>query len=243
MESLTATSERVNDTPTIEILLVDEQLILCEGLKRLIEGELGFIVVGSTCDPDEAVRLVEARRPDVVIVSLSGRPLGRMLQMLQELTAAGHPARTIVLTAAIEKSPIFQSPHIDVSGILFERTSPQVLFDCVRSVVGGYSWLGRERLDDLAEGLRQLNPANRNRFGLTSRELEILDGIRRGDTNRTIARQLCISHDTVKRHLTNIFTKVGVSTRLQLAVFAIDHKLSRDLRTEDHTRMSDSSRH
>ena len=243
MEPVTATSERVDDTPTIEILLVDEQLILCEGLRKLIEGEPGFNVVGSTGDPEEAVRLVEDRKPDVVIVSLTGRPLVRMLQMLQELTAAGHPARTIVLTAAPEKTPIFQSPHIDVSGILFERTSPQVLFDCVRSVVGGYYWLGRERLGDLAEGLRHLNQANENRFGLTSRELEILEGVRRGDTNRTIARQLCITHDTVKRHLTNIFTKVGVCTRLQLAVFAIDHKLSRDLTMEDHTRTSDGSRH
>ena len=243
MEPVTATSERVDDTPTIEIILVDEQLILCEGLRRLIEGEPGFNVVGSTCDPDEAVRLVEAHRPDIVIVSLTGRPLVRLLQMLQELTAAGNPARTIVLTTALEKMPVFQSPHIDVSGILFEQTSPQVLFDSVRSVMRGHHWLGRERLDDLAEGLQHLNPPDRNRFGLTPRELEILEGVRRGDTNRTIARRLYITHDTVKHHLTNIFTKVGVCTRLQLAVFAIDHKLPQALKVGDHTRTSDGSRH
>ena len=139
--------------------------------------------------------------------------------------------------------PLVQSPHVDVSGILFERTSPQVLFDSVRSVMGGSCWLGRERLDDLAEGLRDLNPPSSNRFGLTERELEILEGVRRGDTNRTIARRLCITHDTVKHHLTNIFTKIGVCTRLQLAVFAIDHKLPQALKVGDHTRTSDRSRH
>jgi len=243
MEPSTVTSERVDDTPAIEILLVDEQLILCEGLRKLIEAEPGFTVVGATCDPDEAVRLVEDCRPDIVIVSLTGRPLVRLLQMLQELTTAGHPARTIVLTTALEKTSIFQSPHVDVSGILFERTSPQVLFDSVRSVMDGHCWLGRERLDDLAEGLRDLNPPSSNRFGLTEREFEVLEGVRRGDTNRTIARRLCITHDTVKHHLTNIFTKIGVCTRLQLAVFAIDHKLPQALKVGDHTRTSDRNRH
>ena len=96
MEPVTATSERVDDTPAIEILLVDEQLILCEGLRKLIEAEPGFTVVGATCDPDEAVRLVEDCRPDIVIVSLTGRPLVRLLQMLQELTTAGSSLQHVI---------------------------------------------------------------------------------------------------------------------------------------------------
>jgi two-component system nitrate/nitrite response regulator NarL len=234
MEPLTAMREsaRVNDTPTIEILLVDEQLILCEGLRTLIEGEPGFSVVASACDPHEAGRLVETHKPDIVIVSLTGRPLVRMLQTLQELTGAGNAARTIVLTTALEKTHILQLPQIGVSGVLLRETSPQVLFASIRSVGGGSCWLGRERLDDLAEGLRHLNAANKSRFRLTPRELEIIESVRRGDTNRKIARQLCITQDTVKHHLTNIFTKVGVRTRLQLAVFAIDHKLSQGPKVE-----------
>jgi len=147
------------------------------------------------------------------------------------------------LTTALEKAHMLKSPPIGLSGILLEQTSPQVLFESVRSVVGGYCFRGHERLHDLAEGLRPLNPANRNRFGLTPRELEIAESVRRGDTNRTIARRLGITHDTVKHHVTNIFTKVGVSTRLQLAVFAIDHDLSQDARVGDHTRTVDGSPH
>jgi DNA-binding NarL/FixJ family response regulator len=243
MEPVPATSEGIDDTPTVEILLVDEQLIFCEGLRKLFEGERGFRVVASAADPDEAVRLVEAHKPDIVIVSLTGRPLVRLLQMLQDLTAAGHPARTIVLTTALEKTLIFQLSQIGVSGILLEQTSPQVLFDSVRSVVSGYCWLGRERLHDLAESLRPLNPAPRNRFRLTPRELEIAESVRRGDTNRTIARRLGITHYTVKHHLTNIFTKVGVCTRLQLAVFAIDQNLAEGLRVGDYPPATDGSPH
>src|SRR5467141_4537388 len=108
--------------------------------------------------------------------------------------------------------------------------------------MGGSCWLGRERLDDLAEGLRDLNPPSSNRFGLTEREFEVLEGVRRGDTNRTIARRLCITHDTVKHHLTNIFTKIGVCTRLQLAVFAIDQNLAEGLRVGDYPPATDGSR-
>jgi len=209
----------------------------------LFEGEPGFTVVASTSDPDHAVRLVEAHQPDIAIVSLTGRPLVRLLQMLQDLTAAGNPLRTIVLTTALEKTHVFQVPQSSVSGILLEQTSPQVLFESVRSVMDGYCWLGRERLHDLAEALRPLNPVSSNLCGLTRRELEIAESVRRGETNRTIARRLCITHYTVKHHLTNIFTKVGVSTRLQLAVFAIDHDLSKGLRVEGHPPTTDVNQH
>jgi DNA-binding NarL/FixJ family response regulator len=226
MELLSATTtERVDDTPTIEILLVDRQLILCEGLRKQLHGEPGFNVVASACDPDEAVRLVEAHKPDIVIVRLTGRALVRLLQMLQALTAAGNPTRTIVLATALEKTDIFQLLQIGVSGILLEQASPQLLFDSVRSVAGGYCWLGREQLDDLVEGLRRLNPTNRNRFGLTPRELEITESVRSGNSNRMIARKLGITLNTVKHHLTNIFRKVGAGTRVQLAVIAINRNL------------------
>jgi two-component system, NarL family, nitrate/nitrite response regulator NarL len=83
-------------------------------------------------------------------------------------------------------------------------------------------------LSDMAEAVVRPAPLDRTRFRLTPRELEIVDAVRRGDTNKTIARQLSITENTVKHHLTTIFGKVGVFTRLQLAVFAINHKLELD---------------
>jgi DNA-binding NarL/FixJ family response regulator len=144
---------------------------------------------------------------------------------LQELTLGGHHVRTIMLTTSIEKTHVVQAQQHGVSGILLKETSPQVLYESVRSVAAGHCWLGSERLDDLLEGLRHLGPASENRFGLTLRELEIADAVRRGDTNKTIGRELSITPDTVKHHLTKIFAKIGVCNRLQLAMFAQNHTL------------------
>jgi DNA-binding NarL/FixJ family response regulator len=94
--------------------------------------------------------------------------------------------------------------------------------------VQGHYWIGREQLTDMADAVALPAPTDRTRFRLTPRELEIVDGVRRGETNKSIARQLSITENTVKHHLTTIFSKVGVVTRLQLAVFAIHHKLELD---------------
>jgi DNA-binding NarL/FixJ family response regulator len=225
MESTTVMEESVHSTVPIEILLVDEQLIFREGLKRLLQTESEFMVVGDASDPDAALKAIERLQPDVLVVSLSGRLLARMMQTLQDLVAAGNHVRTILLTTTIEKAHIVQAQQLGVAGILLKETSPAVLYESVRSVAAGRCWLGQQPLDDLVEGLRHLSPSNKNRFGLTPRELEIVEAVRRGDTNKVIARDLAITQDTVKHHLTNIFTKIGVFTRLQLAVFAMNHKL------------------
>ena len=216
-----------HDTPTVRILLVDEHLIFREGLRKLLEGEPGFIVVGDASGPDDARRAVEEHKPDIVIVSLTGRPLVRLLQTLHDLRAEHHRARTIVLTKAIVRRHIVQAMQLGVSGMLVKDTSSQLMFESVRSVVAGYYWIGREPLTDMGDALLPA-PTNKTRFRLTSRELEIVDAVRRGDSNKDIARQLSITENTVKHHLTTIFCKVGVFSRLQLAVFAINHKLELD---------------
>jgi two-component system, NarL family, nitrate/nitrite response regulator NarL len=227
MEPVPATSERIDDTPRIEILVVDEHLIFREGLRKLLEGEPGFTVVGDASSPGDALRAVEAHKPHIVIVSLAGRSLVRLLQALH-LGAEHHPARRIVLATAIERRHIVQAMELGVSGMLLKDTSAQLMFESVRAVAAGHCWIGREQFTDLAQVLVRPAPISKTRFRLTPRELEIVDAVRRGDTNKTIARQLSITENTVKHHLTTIFGKVGVFTRLQLAVFAINHKLERD---------------
>jgi two-component system nitrate/nitrite response regulator NarL len=216
------------DHPTVRILLVDEHLIFREGLRKLLEGEAGFTVVGDASGPDDAVRAVEAHKPDIVIVGLADRPLIRLMQMLQDLMTETHRVRTIVLAAAIERRHIVQALQFGISGMLLKDTSAQLMFESVRCVVAGHCWIGREKLRDMAEALVRPAPIDKTRFRLTPRELEIVDAVRRGDTNKSIARQLSITENTVKHHLTTIFGKVGVFTRLQLAVFAINHKLELD---------------
>jgi len=216
------------DTAAVRILLVDEHLIFREGLRKLLDGEPGFTVVGDAPGPDEALLAVDEQKPDIAIVSLAGRPLARLMQTLQDLGTERHRLRTIVLAATIERRHIVQALQLGVSGLLLKDTSAQLMFESVRCVVAGHCWIGREKLSDMAEAVVRPAPMDRARFRLTPRELEIVDAVRRGDTNKSIARQLSITENTVKHHLTTIFGKVGVFTRLQLAVFAINHKLELD---------------
>ena len=216
------------DHPPVRILLVDEHLIFREGLKKLLEGEPDFTVVGDASGPDNALRAVDEHKPDIVIVSLAGRPLVRLMQTLQDLGTGTHRVRTILLTTTIERRHIVQALQLGVSGMLLKDTSAQLMFESVRCVVAGHCWIGREKLTDLAEAVVRPATIDKARFRLTPRELEIVDAVRRGDTNKTIAQQLSITENTVKHHLTTIFNKVGVFTRLQLAVFAINHKLELD---------------
>jgi two-component system, NarL family, nitrate/nitrite response regulator NarL len=219
---------------TVDILLVDEHLILREGLRKLLEGEPDFSVIGDVSDAEEAVRAARDLKPDVLIAGLSGRPLIRMMQTLhEEAGSASHQVRTIVLAASIEKTHIAQALQLGVSGILPKETTSQMLFESVRSVAGGDCWIGRERLADLVETMRHPPAAaerqvRKARFGLTPRELEIVAAVRRGETNKAIARRFSITEDTVKHHLTRIFDKIGVFTRLELAIFAINFNLVQD---------------
>src|SRR6266850_5952057 len=122
----------MESTARIDILLLSEQLIFREGLRKLFEGEPGFSVVADVSDADQAMKAIADARPDVVIASLSGRLLPRMLRKLQNLTA-GSEVRTILLTTTptIEKAHVVQAQELGVSDILLKETSPQVLFNSV----------------------------------------------------------------------------------------------------------------
>lgn len=215
----------------VEILLVDDHLIFREGLRRLLEDEPDFSVVAHVSEPDEALRVAVELRPDILITGLSSRPLVRMMQSLQQTSGdADRPLRTIVLTTEIEKTHMVQALQLGVSGILLRDSSAQLLFESIRGVMAGECWVGRERLTSLVESLRRPGasldrPSAKTRFGLTARELEIVASVRRGETNKAIARRYSIREDTVKHHLTRIFDKIGVYSRLELAVFAINQGL------------------
>jgi DNA-binding NarL/FixJ family response regulator len=212
----------------IDILLVGEQLIFREGLRKLFEGEAGFRVVGDAADAEQASRAIAAIKPDIVIVSLWGRLLPRMLRKLEKLTADGGHTRTILLTTTIEETNIIQAHELGVSGILLKDTTPQMLFESVRSVAAGQCWLDQEPVNDLGQGRQHSSPVHNNRFGLTNREVEVLEAVLRAETNKAIANQLSIRQDSVRHHLTNIFSKVGVLSRLQLAEYALKYQLMPD---------------
>ncbi|HEX9764698.1 MAG TPA: response regulator transcription factor [Candidatus Acidoferrales bacterium] len=213
----------------IRILVADDHPIFRDGLRKLLEAEPDFRVIGEASDGEEAVKLAHELKPDVLLLDLA-MPRQPGLDALRELSAAATPVRTILLTVAIEKAQLVEALQLGARGVVLKETSTELLLKSIRSVVAGQYWVGREAVTDLVRVLRDLIPAageeaKKKAFGLTPRELEVVSAIVLGYTNRDIARKFNISEDTVKHHLTNIFDKVGVSNRLELALFSIEHRL------------------
>jgi len=121
--------------------------------------------------------------------------------------------------------------ELGARGVIMKDTATQLLLKGIRSVVAGQFWVGRESISDLVQYMRSnAVPASetpRKKFGLTARELEVIAELVNGGTNRDIAQKFSISEETVKRHLSNIFDKLGVSNRLELALFAMSHNLEK----------------
>jgi two-component system, NarL family, nitrate/nitrite response regulator NarL len=217
-----------NKNHKVRILIADDHTIFRDGLRRLLESEPEFQVIGEAGDGAEALTLSQQQKPDVLLLDLA-MPRMPGLDTLRELSTQGSPVRVILLTAAIEKKQIIEALQMGARGVVMKDAATQLLLKSIRTVMGGQYWVGRESVADMVAYLREQAalqpPSPAKSYGLTRRELEILSTIVSGLSNKEIAQKFSLSEDTVKHHLTNIFDKVGVSSRLELALFAINHRL------------------
>ncbi len=215
----------------IRIVIADDHPIFRDGLRRLLESEPNLKVLGEASDGAEAVKLAHQLKPDILLLDLA-MPKHPGLEALRELgTAPGSsPVRVILLTAAAEKSQIVEALQLGARGVVLKDSATQLLLKAIHTVMAGEYWVGRESVSNLVQYLRVLmqsshDEARQRKFGLTPRELEIVSAVVAGYSNKEIAEYFKISEDTVKHHLSNIFDKVGVSTRLELALFAVNQSL------------------
>jgi two-component system, NarL family, nitrate/nitrite response regulator NarL len=211
------------------ILIADDHPIFRDGLKRLLEAERGFRVVGEACDGVEAVSLVHQLKPEILLLDLA-MPRRPGLEALRELSTQSLSARVILLTAAVEKEQIVEALQLGARGVVLKDSATQILLKAIHAVMNGEYWVGRESVSNLVQYLRALvdssSAASRQkRYGLTPRELDIISAVVAGYANKEIAEHFKISEDTVKHHLSNIFDKLGVSTRLELALFAVNQSI------------------
>jgi two-component system, NarL family, nitrate/nitrite response regulator NarL len=212
----------------IRVVIADDHPIFRDGLRRLLGAEPGFEVVGEAGDGHEAVAKAAALRPDVLLLDLA-MPRANGLQALQDLLELQLPVRPVLLTAAIDSAETVRALRLGARGVILKEAATQLLFKCLHSVMKGEYWVGHERVQDIVEHLRRtedddhrgLTPAGR----LTRRELQIVAAIVDGSSNKDIGQQFGLSQQTVKNHLSHIFDKLGVSNRLELALYAVHHKL------------------
>ncbi len=210
-----------------DILIADDHPIFRDGLRRLLEAEPGLRVIGEAADGAETVAKARQLKPDIVLLDLA-MPRMPGLEVLREMSHGPSPARIIILTAAIEKRQIVEALHLGARGVVLKESATQLLMKSIRAVMEGHYWVGHEAISDLVEYLRErigTGEPQPRKFGVTKRELQIISTVVSGCSNKEIAEKFSLSEDTVKHHLTSIFNKLGVSSRLELALFAINHQL------------------
>ena len=186
----------------IKVLIADDHPVVRVGLRNMLQSDGRVKVIAEAKDGIEALHMVRTLRPDILLLDLA---MPRMLGMdaLRELTTETTTTRTIVLTALIDKRQVLEALQLGARGVVLKDAVVDHLSACIGAVMQGQYWLEGRPVQNLVQVLRDLAaqtaPAPRKTFG--------------------------ISEETVKRHLTNIFNKLGVGNRLELALFALNHSL------------------
>jgi DNA-binding NarL/FixJ family response regulator len=212
----------------IRVLIADSHTLFRDGLRKLFEADSSFVVVGDVAEGDVVVPLARQAQADIILLSVTMPRLDGM-EILRDLAAAEIPARTLLLADRTDREQIIQALKLGAYGIVQKDSTTQHLFESVRCAMAGQYWIGRESVSDLVRALRAFSPGQNpppiRDFGLTRREVEIVTLVVAGYTNPEIAQRCSISEQTVKHHMSNIFDKLGVSNRLELALFAVNHSL------------------
>ena len=210
---------------TVRVLIADDHPIFRYGLLKLLETEPLLQVVGQADNGDDALALVRKLKPVLLLTDLA---IAR-LDLFRSISSVSSSTRTILFTGPIDKTQILEALQLGARGLVLKTSAIEILFKCISAVMAGQYWVGRDSIADLLQYLwdqrSSSNEARKRHFGLTERELQIVATIVSGFTNRDIAKEFSISEQTVKHHLSNIFDKTGVSNRLELALFAINHRL------------------
>jgi DNA-binding NarL/FixJ family response regulator len=215
---------------TVRIAIADDHPIVRDGLKRLLQLESDFEIVGEAGDGREVLELVNQTDPDVLLLDLRMPNLDG-LGTLQALQAANRRARVIVLTASEDKNEFVQAMKLGCSGIVLKHTAPDLIVKSIRKVNAGEIWLDSHTtaavMQQFSTGLDSARggAGGRDRNPLSTREREIVGLVAQGYKNKEMAEKMFISEQTVKNHLHNIFDKLGVSDRLELALYAIHRGL------------------
>jgi len=202
----------------IRVLVVDDHEVVRTGLAYLLGTAPDLMCVGTAGDGAAALEQVDRLTPDVVLLDLS-MPVMDGVSALRALRRTGRDVRVLVLTSFSDTDLVLEAVRAGADGYLLKESTGEGILDAVRAVVAGGAPLDPAAARSLLTGVR----ANPTAVALTDREREVLELVRQGHPNKSIARRLEISERTVKAHVTHVFQRIGVSDRTQAALWAERH--------------------
>ncbi len=211
---------------TIKVLIADDHAIFRDGLRKLLHGEDEITIIGEASNGNEAIRLLTRLKPDILLLDLR-MPDKDGLAVLEEVNFDSLPTKVIVLTAAEDDRDVVRAMRLGARGIVLKQSASELLVKSIQRVHSGEIWLDNRMTAEVMKAFAKSadGGARRDKPLLSDREKEIVQLVAQGFRNKEIGEKLFISEQTVKNHLHNIFDKLGVSDRLELALYAIHHRL------------------
>lgn len=215
-------------TQTIRILLVDDHTLFRSGLKALLQRQPDFDIVGEAADGLEGVKLAEQLKPDVVLLDLD-MPVMHGRDALSQILVTQPQLAVLMLTVSEDGEDLAECMKSGARGYLLKNINADFLLSSIRRAVDGDSVLSPEMTAKLVARLRApvAEPRNQELDSLTPRERETLSYLASGASNKEIARALDLAESTIKVHVQNILRKLSLSSRVQAAVYAVEHGLDK----------------
>ena len=218
--------------PPLRVLLVDDQPLFRKALAGLINAQLDMTVVGEAENGTEALERVRTVSPDVVVMDVN-MPVSGGVDGVRAIRGAGYATKIVMLTISEEDDDLFDAIRAGANGYLLKNIRPEALFDDLRGVMRGEAPIAPAIAHKLLDALRDGPPhasaaamAGEGETALTRREMEILQLVAAGLSNKEIANQLTITEGTVKNHVHNTLDKLHLSNRTQAAAYTVTKGLS-----------------
>lgn len=206
------------------IVLVDDHTLFRKGLAELLERDGLISVVAMTGQPDEVRALLRAHTPCVLILDLN-MPNTDGIVLMQQLKSEGFAMPILILTVSEAEEDLARALRNGANGYLLKSMEPDEVIDAVQRAVKGETVVAPAMTAKLVRLLDNKATSQDSLLEtLTQREREILSHLAKGASNKAIARELEISYDTVKLHVRHILAKLNLSSRVEAAVYAVEHK-------------------
>lgn len=208
---------------THRVLIIDDHPLFRRGLVQLLQMVSGFVLVGEAADGAEGLALARTLRPDLILLDLNMRDTGG-LEVLRGLRAARIDARVVMVTVSDSGEDVVAALRGGVEGYLLKDMEPEAMLEALQAVAAGHVVIPEQLNHLLAAALRsETRPQSVGTAGLTEQEVRILDKIAAGLSNKQIGRELDIAEGTVKVHVKHILRKLELRSRVEAAVWAVEH--------------------
>lgn len=207
--------------PRFRLMLVDDHPMMRRGIRQLLELEDDFLIVGEANNGEEALSLVDALQPQLILLD-NNMPQLNGIETLKRLRQLGYSGKVLLFTVSDAEKDVRDALRYGADGYLLKDMEPEKLIQQVREALHGELVISPGLTRVLAQALRE--PQAANQVELTEREQQVLRMIAGGNSNKMIGRKLGITEGTVKVHVKNLLHKLGLRSRVEAAVWAMSHE-------------------